>query len=260
MVFSNHIATRFLTDDNFIMEIIEEMNDNEWKIALNGGEISEKIHSLYAMLCSKNQKSYYVTNSVLGQLDMLKINKKGEHFDWTIFDDVIPDCRRTFIFPDNRLLRLVVQKEMMFFCDLSFNLKDRKSGQGTSHWVLFYLNRKTGELCEHFGHQDVKSIEEFYYKFLCFMYLTENDEEVILAGKTYGTRKTGKILNSLPLPVTIVNSRWNTTTIRTEQFGVRGHFRVQPCGKARSKYEVIFIEPFLKNGYKRTAGKILENN
>ena len=82
------------------------------------------------------------------------------------------------------------------------------------------------------------------------MYLSENEEMTIPAGAKYGTRKSGKIINSLPFPVTTVTSKWNITSIRTDGFEVSGHLRLQPTNAGT---KMIFIAPFMKHGYKRTA-------
>lgn len=44
MKFENHIAYRFLNDDNLIMEMAEMHYKKEWDNAMNGGIISQKIH------------------------------------------------------------------------------------------------------------------------------------------------------------------------------------------------------------------------
>jgi hypothetical protein len=115
---------------------------------------------------------------------------------------------------------------------------------------MFYLDRVKNEQCDHFAHADVKIIEEFVYKLLCFVFLSENEEETLKAGEKKGTRKQGKIINVLPIPLTIINSKWNITSIRTDGFGVSGHFRLQPTS---SGTKMIFIEPFMKHGYIRKA-------
>lgn len=257
MVLKNHIAYRFLTDSTLWMEMIEtehpDIYQEDWQ--KKPGGYPDKIAGLYRCLCNKDNTPYLVTNSVLQHLNLLKINKKNDHYDWTIFNK-LKDQKVTFIFPDQAFLRMIVSGETLWFCHGTFDFENGSKNNGEIYWVMFYLNRNTGELCDHFNHVDVRNLEEFVYKFLCFFYLTENIEEEIPAGKTYGTRKSGKILNDFDFPVTIVNSRWNITTIRTEQFGVSGHFRVQPKGKGRSEYEVIFIDPYVKNGYKRTAKNI----
>lgn len=259
MVLKNHIAYRFLIDD-MMEEIISTFHKNEYKevlIEMKGGpkasnESESKVASLFALISSTNNKTFIVTDSVIRNLDLLKITKKGNHFDWTVFKH-LTDRKVTFILPNNTFLRMVIQDDKMHFFHNKFELQDKVKGTGHTLFVLFYLNRVTGELCEHFEHQDVKSIEEMVYKFLCFFYLTDNQEEVITPGKVHGTRKTGKTLNDFDFPVTIVTSKWNITTIRTEGFDVSGHFRVQPCGEGRANSKIIFIEPFKKNGYIRKA-------
>lgn len=153
---------------------------------------------------------------------------------------------------------MIVSGNTLWMCHLSFTFDKGSKNDGQMYWIMFFVKRETGELCQHFQHQDVKSIEEYVYKFLCFFYLAENEEQIIPAGKVYGTKKTGKVSNDFKFPLTVVTSNWNVTSIRTEGFGVRGHFRVQRTGRGRTNYEIIFIEPFTKKGYVRRSGKQIE--
>ncbi len=258
MILENHIAYRFLVDDTLPMEMLETQYPNEFKNFNKGDDVPEGMMSLYYCLCAKENKPYLVTNSVVENLDLLKINKKNDHYNWDVFKH-LRNQKITFIFNNGYLLRMLVSDDTLWFCYLKFDLDKGDDTNGQMYWIMFFTNRKTGELCDHFKHKDVNEIEEFVYKFLCFFYLTDNQEEILLSGKAYGTRKSGKILNSFKFPMTVVTSKWNTNTIRTESFGVRGHFRVQPCGTGRTNYEIIFIEPFTKSGYKRTSGKKLAN-
>jgi acyl-ACP thioesterase len=238
--------------------MIESQEPDIYKLFEQKKEVPESVRSLYFCINNKKNKPYLVTNSVIEHLDLLKITKKGEHYNWDVFRH-LPNQKVTFIFNNNVLLRMVVSDNTLWFCHMKFTFDKGDDDNGQMYWIMFFIKRDTGELCEHFEHPDVKNIEEFVYKFLCFFYLTENQEEIVPPGKVIGTRKTGKVSNDFKFPLTMVTSKWNTTVIRTEQFGVRGHFRVQPCGPVNDKrYEVIFIEPFVKHGYKRTAGKIKE--
>lgn len=255
MVLKNHIAYRFLTDYSLWFEMLESQHPEIY----TSESVSDSAADLYYCINNIGNKPYIVSNSVVEHLDMLKINKKGEHFDWSVFNH-LKNQKTTFIFQDNSFLRMIVSEDTIWFCHTKFTFDKGNDNEGNMHWIMFFFNRDNNELCEHFNHNDVKQIEEFVYKFLCFFYLTDNNEEIINAGRVYGTRKTGKISNDFNFPVTLVTSKWNTTTIRTESFGVRGHFRLQPFGEERSNYKLIFIEPFVKNGYKRTAGKLLTNN
>jgi len=253
MVIRNHIAYRFLTDDSMWMEMLEsnypDLHSNFEKTG--NKEVPNEVLDLYYCLSNTQNKPYVVTNSVIENLDMLKINKKGDHYNWAVFNN-LPEQKVTFIFQDGSLLRMIVSGGTIWFCHLSFK-KEKKSDEGRMNWVMFFINRKTMELCEHFDHQDVINLEEHIYKFLCFFYLAENTEEIIPPGRVYGTRKTGKTSNDFRFPLTVVTSKWNVTSIRTDSFGVRGHFRVQPCGAGRTNYEIIFIAPFEKSGYTRRA-------
>ena len=158
--------------------------------------------------------------------------------------------------PDNKVLRIRKQSSgvLELFWLRFEKYKEPKDGvDGKMKWVMLFMNTITGELCEHFDHKDGLEYEELIYKLLCFFYLTENTEEIIAPRSVAGTRKTGKTSNDFNFPLTMVTSKWNITSIRTEGFLVSGHFRLQPKGVGRSEYENIYIAPFEKNGYTRRA-------
>lgn len=72
-----------------------------------------------------------------------------------------------------------------------------------------------------------------------------------------------KYLNETKLPITVLDSTWFTTIIRSDGFTVGaetgGFFRMQPCGKDHADRRLIWISPFEKEGYTRKA-KILTQN
>ena len=85
---------------------------------------------------------------------------------------------------------------------------------------------------------------------LIFLKLTEPEILHLAAGKKYGTRKQGHY-NASSFPVTIVDSTWNKYIVRTEGFGVAGHFRMQRCGKGNADLKLTWIKPYQKQGYVR---------
>lgn len=85
---------------------------------------------------------------------------------------------------------------------------------------------------------------------LIFLELTEPEIVVIAAGKKYGQAPIG-YSNSSASKICIVDSTWNKFIVRTEGFGVRGHFRLQPCGERSQELKLIWIDAFQKNGYVR---------
>ncbi len=252
MVLHNHIAYRFLTDDTLMYEAMAIFEGKNWM-----DKPIEQISNCYDLLYKGDlyktpHKVYLVTNTVIDKLALLHVTKKNSHFDWSVFGH-LPDCKKTFIFLNNEVLRILVRGDFISFCHLSFSRTDKQNGFGNSYWVMFYFNRRTNELCSHFEHSDVTSKEEFIYKLLCFIFLSENTEEVVSPGRKHGTKKKGKFINELDVPVTIINSKWNITSIRTEGFPVSGHFRLQPTGPERKITKMIWINPFEKKGYVRKS-------
>lgn len=259
MVLKNHVAYRFLNNnEELVMEMLEHTHPAPFKEAMHNAQakrlaedgLPEALTDTYALLCNKASMNYIVTNSVLSTLDMLKVTKDGKNNDWSVFKN-IRDGRYTFILPENKLLRMFVSEKVIWF--LHLEQYGETGNTARLAWVMFYFDRFTGEPCEHFSHMDVRKIEPFVYSLLCFMFLTENDEIELKPGQKTGTKKSGKVINTLSQNLTIVNSRWNTTVIRNEEFEVSGHFRLQRCGKGRENTEIIFIAPFVKKGYIRKA-------
>lgn len=264
MILKNHIAYRFLLDDELALEMLEATHPLEFKKMLSTPkedvEISSKVANFYNFITPKDQTAYYITNTVLDKLDLLKIKKihtdgVGEHYDWTFFKN-IKNQKVTLIFPDNSLLRCQFVDDVIQFCKINFEYK-KGSNQGNMDWVMFYVNRITGEQCDHFNHIDVKTIEKFVYCLLAFFYLSDNELIIVSPGHKYGTRKEGKLINTFKdIPITIVNSNWNITSVRTEEFGVRGHFAIRWSGEGRTIPKMVFIEPFIKKGYVRRAKNV----
>jgi hypothetical protein len=240
---------------------------------------------LYMTLCPKGNKSYLITDSVFDKLDMLKVSKsktmsirrqnhkmgdvhglplgeiikETQTYDWTVFNTVKSLMSRdmsskfTYILPTNECIRLVCSNGYLGLCHFNFGklTKDEiRMNYGNLKWCFFWINIETGHLCENWEGRDVQGIEGFVFKLMCFIYLSDNEEVIVPAGQRHGTKKSGKIINSLPTPITIVTSKWNVTSIRTEGFDVSGHFRLQPYTTGT---RMIFIQPFRKHGYVRRA-------
>lgn len=282
MRLNNHIALRFLTDDRLAFEVIEEthglkVKDRHDLLFRVGGMLEKpkdeykgdaaKIFQLWELVSKDDQKAYMVTDTVHDKLDMLKLKRDAnDHYDWTVFKN-IPECKKTFILmPDKKwdgggVIRLLNDGQALQFCHLAFKFNDKKvdDNAGQALWTLFYINQFNNDHAEHCQHQNVKDIYEFVYKLMCFIFLSENEYEVIEPGRKSGTKKKGKIINDLPVPITVINSKWNITVIRTDDFAVSGHFALRRCGIAFSDTRMVYIEPYLKHGYIRKAKNLTEN-
>lgn len=70
---------------------------------------------------------------------------------------------------------------------------------------------------------------------------------------------TCKYVNNTKSKIQILDSTWFTTLVKSEGFDVRGHLRLQPKKKdGQWTHEMIWINPFKKDGYTRRAGILSE--
>jgi len=274
MKLDKHIGLRFLTDPTFPVELTTTMHPTYAKQAqrllskddtLTTDEMNElqRMSNTWDLMAVDNQKAYWVANTVLDLLKMIKVKKQytegiGDHYDWSVFRN-LKDQKITLLFPDNTLLRVQVNNHSMQFAELRFVYDKDSDNEGESSWCLFFVDRFTNYQCEHFQHEDVKRIEKFVYRMMCFFYLSENKEILLKPSQKHGTKKSGKIINTLPIDLTVVHSNWSITSIRTEGFAVSGHFSTRWTGKGRTEARLVYIEPFQKNGYVRKSQKSKTN-
>lgn len=272
-----HIARRFLTDDDMAHEISEAMYPDFYKSAhidykrIEDHPQSSGALSLYDLVRSDTgkgilpNKNYVISETVTDKLELLKVNKNSEYkltgkkmedidttimtYDWSVFNNI--GLRKvTFILQDNCLLRMQRDENFLALFFLKCDILDWENNQGHIHWTVSFIDWRNKRVSSNFIDPEMQAIELYIYRLLCFIYLSENDEVLVPPGGKHGTRKSGKIINELKLPVTVVTSKWNITSIRTEGFDVSGHFRLQPV---REGHKMIWIDPFRKHGYVRKA-------
>jgi hypothetical protein len=66
-----------------------------------------------------------------------------------------------------------------------------------------------------------------------------------------------KYINETSYKVDVLDSTYFTTISRTEGFGVRGHFRLQPWGPGLTQKRLQWISAYEKEGYTKRA-KVLK--
>jgi len=257
MVLKKHIAYRFLTDEGLLYEMMKSHLPSAIRKIENNEELDEEegsqLKTLNHTISQYDQRAYYITNTILDKVDMLKVKPKGIHFDWTIFDK-LPEQKMTFIYSNNTLIRFCAFKGHLCFCWVVATPSEEKHGEHVLNFHLFHYNQKEMRFSSNWDDPVVTELESKIYKLLCFFYFSDNEMIIVEPGRKHGTTKTGKLINTFPdIPVTIVNSNWNVTSIRTEGFDVSAHFRLQPFGKGLKETKMIFIEPFKKKGYMRKA-------
>ncbi len=93
--------------------------------------------------------------------------------------------------------------------------------------------------------------------FILFYNYTETETKIIHgidSGEQRRVKLNGeKFINSSKNDIEIIDSSYFTKIIRTGEFGVSGHFRVQRHGIENSEAKIIFIDGYKKSGYTRNA-------
>ncbi len=101
------------------------------------------------------------------------------------------------------------------------------------------------------------NIFDYVMSFILFYNYTEAETHIAHGIDTGESRRiklnNEKFLNETPNNVEIIDITYFTKLIRTSEFGVRGHFRVQHYGTGLSESKIIFIDDYKKGGYTRGA-------
>lgn len=275
MKLENHVVKKILLDPTgFTAEAIEAMNDSGIGQLKNAsGEVNLDVYAdMIHMLSIRDNKTYYVTKSVTDHLNLFDAKKAMTAEGWKIFK-TLPDFKKTYILPDmeqsyakyggSGFLRVRKHDNMLqfFHCTCKFlpPHERTKTVDSSMYFVLLYINLDKNEMCEHFQSEDGKSLAPFLYSLLCFIELTDNEVKIVEPKAKYGTQKQGKIINTLPFPITVVTNTWNVITIRSEGFPVSGHVHLFWTGLGRTIPLMKYVAPFMKEGYTRRAGKQLQN-
>lgn len=268
MLIKGHIAHRFLADPTLIKEIIETQISytKRMRPAVTKEELLEAAETLFHLLSPVNNKSYIVTHTVQDHLDLFDAKQAMSLEGWKVFQH-LPIFKKTFILApkegdkSTKVIRVFKSRWGFHFMHLELTHdKDYKiTNRGALYWILFWVNFETGQISSNFGSEDVNRVAPFLYSLMAFTELSDTTEVVVPARQSYGTRKTFKLVNILDIPLTIINSNWNVTTIRSEGFPVRGHSAIRHTGQGRTVPRLVYIAPFEKKGYTRKAGKLSDN-
>jgi hypothetical protein len=269
---NNVVKKLLLTPTEYTAEVIEAMDgSNMAQLRDANGEIDvERYNDIIHMCSLKDNKTYYITKSVTEHLELFDTKKAMDGEGWKIFKG-LPDFKKTYILPDpepsyakysgSGFLRAWKHGNMLQFLHVTCKFlpphERTRTVDSSMYIVVLYIDLEKNEMCQHFQSDDGKSLAPFLYSLLCFIELTENEVHIVAPKAKYGTRKAGKIINTLPFPITVVTNTWNVITIRSEGFPVSGHVHLYWTGPGRSIPLMKYVAPYQKDGYTRRSGKEL---
>lgn len=135
---------------------------------------------------------------------------------------------------------------------------DNGTTQGTKSYEMKSSNNSYGqEYSEQEGRAWYGKIHDYIMSFILFYNFTETETHIVHGMETGKSRRLKlndeKFLNETKNDIEIIDITYFTRLIRTGEFGVSGHFRVQYFGTGNNEAKIIFIDSYKKNGYSRGA-------
>lgn len=272
MKLENHIVRKTLEDPTgFTIEVMD---------AIKGSSVtvedidSDQYNDIAHVMSIKGNETYYITKSVTERLNLLDAKKCMDIEGWKLFKG-LPDFKKTYILPDmpqtyskyggSGFVRVCKYGDILFFIHVTSKFlppEQRTPTLDSSMYIVaLYIDmREEGEgMCHHWNSADGQSLAPFLFTLMCFVELCENEIVVVEPKAKYGTKKAGKIINTTPFPITIINNTWNVTKVLVGTIHVCGHAQIYWTGPGRTIPKLLYKEPFTKDGYTRRSGKELQN-
>jgi hypothetical protein len=137
-------------------------------------------------------------------------------------------------------------------------IHDERITQATHQYELISHNEIYGwEYSNREGRAWYGKIHDYVMSFILFYNFTETETHIVHGKETGMSRRLKlndeKFLNETLNNVEIIDITYFTKLIRTGEFSVSGHFRVQHFGVGNNNAKIVFIESYKKSGYTRGA-------
>jgi len=251
-----HIAG-LMKEPQMQVSLMEEQKkfakENYANFPISEDDKNAEIEDAFTKLFSgKGTKSYIIKEDAQTVIGAIKLDGS---FDLKIFKK-IPNEQKEIILNRSELFRYYNDGEIMRVLYVTIDWKTL----WTSYHSFTIMHSENSYSPNYYEREDVKEKCHLFMKMLVFLHFSEISEVFLKPNGKIGSHSTGRYKNETKHPFIVVNTKWNITSIRTEGFSVRGHFRLQPCGKENQDRKLIFIEEFEKQGYVRKAKSLEHNN
>lgn len=178
-----------------------------------------------------------VCDTVSGDISKIKLPK----INWFDFFRFIPN-RTDSILIRNVLYRYIKTDSGVICC-----MENIINDSVHSRFFYFDLINDKMIIVDFFKDKEIFNfMVENFMMLITYLELTKTNTVIVKGGNTHGNIIQGKFENKSNNDIIFVKRNWNTKTILLKDIHVSGHWRLQPCGKNRSEYKVIFIKPYKK--------------
>ena len=157
--------------------------------------------------------------------------------------DIVGDCNGIFVFSEVVVLYCVSSEGAYF---------DIYNRYNPSKYNFFFYQFGNGNIFK----EEVNGVcnESLGLFTLIFKKYTEVRSQLIGANVRRASFDGDEmLLNKAPFKIKQTDCTWFTTYYTDEKIPVRGFWRWQACGVRYSEHKLIYVPPFVKNGYHRRA-------
>lgn len=232
---------KFLANQEFYEKLFEPLSD-EIRTKKNITFVSDSVRNVFDGDAKVAEKLWNLRDEITPEIGMILMSG-GQSYLYFIRNNSETKSVDVAVFA-------AIKNTLMSFTMLTFEY-----GTSKMHLTLDY----SFDCQENEKNYNLSFPVQTVVTFLLFKEYADLETKTIQKGKN---RKT--LLNNVSykseinLPVTIVDSTWFTTLIKSDAFKVSGHFRLQPFGEGLKQKKLVWIDEYVKQGIVRKA-KMLKN-
>lgn len=241
---SNQFGLRFTQD---LKDRFYQAHSKKYFESLDENFVKPYKEQFLNILSDEDNKNLLFTKSSIDISNKIKIDK----FEPKSLK-IKQEKKLTFLMGGDKFYRVMLKNDEVFVLLVKRELRDNN---------VYYINYTSFKIFplkdmvifpnNQEGYMTDNDFTDFL-KLLIFVEYSELEEVLLKPKQSFGTKKEGKYLNESDRNFIIVDSSWNKI-IKTDNFGVIGHFRWQPIGSNKEGRKLIYIREYLKNGYIRKA-------
>ena len=200
--------------------------------------------------------NYVLSKSAQDTIDKIKLDKPEKVLS-LIIENADPGGATFLLNKDEFYRYLPVEdkgtKDLMCIYMKRVLVNHTKLGQPMSDYYITYESWRIRD--GHINHPVNNDLPEILRFIKMMIFIKCSNVEVFEMKPNEKARppqmRDKKWINKSGFNVILVNSDWNRLYIRTEEFKVRGHLRFQRHGPKNALVKLIWINPYVKQGYKR---------
>lgn len=236
-----HVKDKFLANQDFYEKLFTPLAD-EIRTLKNITFVSDSVRKVFDGDIKVAEKLWNLRDEVAPEIGVLLMSG-GQSYLYFIAND--PDKKTVDV-----MVFATIKNILMSFTMLTYEYENKSMSINLTHSFDTQENEPKYGLS--FPVQTVVT-------FLLFKEYADLETKTIEKGKERKVvLNNEKYLTELELPVTIIDSTWFTTLIKSDAFKVSGHFRIQPYGEGLQQRKLIWIEEYVKGGIVRQAKMLTE--